>query len=114
MPAKKSLTPDELMLCRVCLAVGKLPSEVLDAPSTDFDLLERYYVEEPWGSWRDNLHAAIIAREVLKANGFKVPKLDVFMVKGPARRDAEEKAARQGVFAMMKAIAVRKRRTKTK
>lgn len=102
------------MLCRVCLAVGKLPSEVLDARSQDFELLERYYLEEPWGPWRDNLHAAIIARETLKANGFKAPKLDVFMVKGPARRHAEERAARKGVVDMLKAIAVRKRRTKKK
>lgn len=84
-------------------------------PATDYDLLARYWREEPWGPWRDNLHAAIIARAVIKAGGhFKEPKLDVFMLKSRSQKQAEEQAAGKGVMAMFKAIAVRKRRAKKK
>lgn len=91
-----------------------LPHEVAELPASEAELLERYWLEEPWGPWRDNLHAAIIARETLKANGFKAPKLDVFMLKSRSARQAEQQAAGKGVIDMFKAIAVRKRRAKKK
>jgi hypothetical protein len=30
------------------------------------ELLNRYWLEEPWGAWRDNIHTAIIAREIAR------------------------------------------------
>lgn len=91
-----------------------LPCEVLELPSSEYDLLQRYWLEEPWGPWRDNLHAAVVARTSLKAGGFRAPKLDVFMLKSRAQRDREERAAGKGFIAMMKNIAVRRRREKKK
>lgn len=82
-------------------------------PAREVELLERYWLEEPWGPWRDNVHTAIIARETLKANGFKAPKLDVFMLKSRSQREAEQQAAGEGVISMLKAISVRKKRTKS-
>lgn len=91
-----------------------LPCEVLELPASEYALLERYWLEEPWGPWRDNLHAAVISRTTLKAGGFKVPKLDAFMLKSRSQREAEEQAAGKGFVDMLKAVAVRKRRAKKK
>lgn len=91
-----------------------LPHEVAELPASEAELLERYWLEEPWGPWRDNLHAALISRTTLQAGGFKPPKLDVFMHKSSSRRQAEQQAAGKGVIEMFKAIAVRKRRAKKK
>lgn len=41
-----------------------LPSEVQAIGASDYDLLLRYWRAEPWGSYRDNMHAALIANEV--------------------------------------------------
>lgn len=55
------------MACRIAGYLGCAPHEVQDLPAADFDLLVRYYAEEPFGVWRDNIHAAMIAREVRRA-----------------------------------------------
>jgi hypothetical protein len=59
---------------------------VLALPAEDFDLLVRYYGEEPWGAWRDNLHAAIIAREVRAGRAKGRINLDDFMVVDKRRK----------------------------
>jgi len=77
------------MVCRVAGYLGCAPSEVEDLSTLDFDLLKRFYSVEPWGAWRDNLHAAIIAREVVRSRlrpGAKGPDLEVFMVMDPEKR----------------------------
>lgn len=92
-----------------------LPCEVGELPSSEADLLARYWAEEPWGPWRDNLHTAIIAREVLRASGrFNAPKLDAFMVQAPAKIAQQGRAAGKSFMGMMKSIAVRKKRVKPK
>lgn len=62
-----------------------------DLPPQDFDLLLRYWLEEPWGPWRDNLHAAIIAREARRFR-MKHPnaRIDLrqFFFDNPAKRRA--------------------------
>ena len=50
--------------CRISGYLGCAPHEVYDLPANDVELLRRYWLEEPWGAWRDNIHAAIIAREI--------------------------------------------------
>lgn len=44
-----------------------------------------YWLEEPWGPYRDNLHAAIIAREIQRPNLRKgaTVNMAMFMVKRP-------------------------------
>lgn len=79
----------------------------------------RYWNEEPWGTWRDNAHAGLIAAAVLnpyRKKGAKALGFDAFMLKNQeianadnmnsllkqwkgmarprAERDAERKAAR--------------------
>lgn len=79
-----------------------------------------YWQEEPWGPYRDNLHAAIIAREVIRPHLKRHAKVDIkdFML-----QPAEQKAAArvdsfiQALFAMSKpkgkAKAVPKRKAKS-
>ncbi len=77
---------------------------------------QKYWELEPWGSFRDNLHAAIIAREVRKA--FASPKavvtLDDFMVENPAvRQEQIEKKRAQAAsqfIGMLKVVATKRPR----
>lgn len=49
----------------------------------------KYWAAEPWGPYRDNLHAAIVAREVRRpqlAKGARKPEIDDFMVSDPRER----------------------------
>jgi len=52
------------MLCRISLLLGRPPSEVMALPVSDMNLLTAYWQDEPWGPWRDNLHAGLIASAV--------------------------------------------------
>lgn len=111
MTCKKSLTPDQLFQCRAGLALGVPPSSVENLGCSDYDLLRRYWNKEPWGPYRDNLHAAIIAREVRRGNYKGEHLLDQFMVMLPedqvqlkASRGKQEKSK---LFGAMKAIATR-------
>jgi hypothetical protein len=66
---------------------------------------KRYYEVEPWGPWRDNLHVALLAREVRRTRFPRSPaKLQEFMVRSPWERAAE---AEQNLFAMFGATAVK-------
>lgn len=89
--------------------MGLLPSQIEDIPASDHDLLVRYWIEEPWGPWRDNMHAAMIALELHRANFKGEVSLSDFMVKGPWKRaqDAAEKqvAAKRDLFAYFRTIA---------
>jgi hypothetical protein len=52
----------------------------------EIDRWQRYWVEESWGTRRDNLHAAMIVSELLKPHigeGGKAPALEDFMFKHP-------------------------------
>jgi len=52
---------------------------------------QRYWDAEPWGPWRDNVHAAIVAREVRRmiARDRAAPKLEAFMLRDPTERAVE-------------------------
>lgn len=63
-----------------------------------------YWREEPWGPWRDNIHAAIIAREVLRGRlkkGVSAPKLDTWILVDPRTRARENRA---GFVAMLRVV----------
>lgn len=64
-----------------------------------------YWEVEPWGPWRDNVHAALIAREVRRPQlkrGAKI-ELDHFMLRDPAQRQREANA--QGIE-LLKALSM--------
>jgi hypothetical protein len=83
-------------------------------PARDYELMSRYWNEEPWGSWRDNIHAALIAAEVRRPNvkqGVKV-QLDDFMLRHPEDREADllakRRTANRNLYNALKAMATRK------
>lgn len=41
---------------------------MLDLPEREIDRWRLYWGEEPWGPYRDNMHAAMIVTELLKPN----------------------------------------------
>lgn len=81
-------------------------------PAGEYLAWVAYWEVEPWGPWRDNVHAAIIAREVIRANprlkrGAKMPDLSHFMLIDPATR---QRAANERVVAVLQALATGGRR----
>lgn len=65
---------------------------------------QRYWDEEPWGPWRDNVHMAVLAREVRRARVKPNTRIDLgqFMVRNPEDRRRE---GEQNFFGMMQAVA---------
>jgi len=66
---------------------------------------QRFWRAEPWGPYRDNLHTAILAREIrrpqLKPGTLIDP--DDFMIRPPLARAADRVSAFvRGLFAMSK------------
>lgn len=80
------------MLCRISLLLGRPPSEVRTLPFSDLHLLGCYWEEEPWGPYRDNLHAAQIAATVANSGHRKLRRavqVRDFMIK-PVRQRREQ------------------------
>lgn len=50
-------------------------------PSSEFTRWQRYFVQEPFGVVRDNMHAALVAREIRRVMTGQDPKLDNYMLK---------------------------------
>lgn len=98
----------------MALALGLLPSEVENMPVRDYEMLERYWMHEPWGAWRDNLHAALIAMEVIRPNLKKGARisLDAFMVRHPddlvQAREQKRTTATRNLFQLFKAMATKR------
>lgn len=65
----------------------------------------QYWNEEPWGSVRDNMHAALIITELLKPHlpeGASPMSIDQFMLKSKAELD---EAARLRIVSALSAMA---------
>lgn len=75
-------------------------------------LLEQYWVEEPWGPVRDNIHAGMIAA-VVANSGFRKFKKSLsatdFMLKP---REREQQENRGSLLALFRAIATKKEKNK--
>lgn len=65
---------------------------------------QRYWDVEPWGPWRDNLHAAIISREIRRRGARRGARIgvDQFMVKSPTTR---RKESEQNLFTLLQAVS---------
>lgn len=76
---------------------------------SDYMLLQKYWMQEPWGAYRDNLHAGIIAREVRRGNFRGAHSIEPFMIvhKDLRKVPAEQRAANNGLISMLKTIAKR-------
>jgi hypothetical protein len=78
--------------------MGIPPSLVEQMGAKDFDLLARYWEAEPWGPWRDNMHAALICREIRRPylkDPTKLTPLIEFMIRPPEEIAQERIEQRQ-------------------
>jgi hypothetical protein len=60
----------------------------------EYESWRRYWSAEPWGPWRDNLHTAILAKEIRRPQmqrGARI-NLESFMVQDPTKRAREASA----------------------
>lgn len=106
---KNSLTPAELFDHRLAFFVlGCTVEEMLERLTpAQYMKAERFWLEEPWGPWRDNLHAAIISRAALAPHVRKGTKIDMdaFMI-----RDRAEEAPERVTSSIRFLFAVAKER----
>jgi hypothetical protein len=78
--------------------MGIPPSAVGQMAATDVDLLARLWDHEPWGPWRDNMHAALICREIRRPytnDPSKQIPLSVFMLRDPDEIQQERQEQQQ-------------------
>lgn len=99
------------MECRISALLGRPPSEVRALPMSDLALLSRYWAHEPWGAWRDNVHAGFIAAAITNG-GMRRPKKPVawkdFMLKPPPST-LERRKRGLGLVSALRALAVGKK-----
>lgn len=93
MTTKKSLTPAEIFDYRLASLLGWTDPEEMKRSMTQRAYLgwQRYWDDEPWGPYRDNMHAAIIAREVRRPYMRRgtTTKIADFLIVNPLRRQRE-------------------------
>lgn len=99
-----------MFTCRLALAMGVPPSHIEQWASRDVALLARYWNEEPWGPVRDNMHAALIAREVRRP-WLKDPSknsLDDFMImQREARIEQQREEQTRSIFQALRGMGKR-------
>lgn len=77
----------------------------------DYDLLQRYWAEEPWGAYRDNVHAAIIAREIRRGTVKGAHAIKDFLLQTAEKRAEDEmQQGRSGLFGMFRAMVTKGKR----
>lgn len=80
-------------------------------PARDFDLLQRYWLAEPWGPYRDNLHAAMITLQLMRPHLKKGVSLtiDDLMYKPADVRAEETKTKREratrNLYGLLRSLA---------
>lgn len=71
-------------------------------PRRVYDGWRLYWNEEPWGPWRDNLHTAVVARELARnvPGRRRAPDLQAFFYRNPfAQADQSNATAVLGTLA---------------
>jgi hypothetical protein len=65
--------------------LGLSVGQVLDLPESELIRWRKYWSEEPWGPYRDNVHTAMMIAELLRphlAKGAKI-EMEAFMLRHP-------------------------------
>lgn len=88
---KNTLTPVELFDHRLAALLGYADIDLMKRSMTYRMYLnwQKYWEEEPWGPWRDNFHAAMLAREVRRTVFKSGLELNRFMYTNPNKRVKE-------------------------
>jgi hypothetical protein len=69
----------------------------------EFDQWHSYYLQEPWGAWRDNVHAGLIAAAVANFSTRKLKRpatFDDFLLKQKDDAKAANRGRLLGLFRM--------------
>ena len=87
------MTPEQLFEHRLAALLGLTLGELDALPARELERWALYWSEEPWGAYRDNLHAAMIVSELLKPHLQKDAKLSItdFMFEHEDDRKARAK-----------------------
>lgn len=78
-------------------------------------MLQRFWLHEPWGPWRDNLHAAMLAIEIRRPYLKKGAKSRIgdFMIRHPdelaEEQESQRRTATRNLYHLFKSIAKRKK-----
>jgi hypothetical protein len=107
------LTPEDLFRHRLAALLGRPLAEIDELSDREYRSWLRYWAEEPWGPYRDNMHAAMLAVQILRPHvreGKKAPALEDFMFKPPEDPEIVRKRNALTFLAMLKSSA-KKRRT---
>jgi hypothetical protein len=75
--------------------LGRSIGEVLQLPHRELEDWGLYWKEEPWGAYRDNMHAALIIANLLRPHMEDPAKpidLAAFMFENPEDRRERERA----------------------
>lgn len=92
------------MECRISLLLGRPPSEVRALPMSDLQQLGLYWSVEPWGPWRDNVHAGQIITAIYEASLKKLrrpPSWKDFMLRPREEKQAENRGSLLSALRMM-------------
>lgn len=94
---------------RLALALGRTVAQLGRMSEREMQRWHRYWIEEPWGTYRDNLHAAMIAVELRRPQARKGSKLSIDTFMWKPKDTAREKRAglNAKLLAIVKAKAVR-------
>lgn len=104
------MTPEELFEHRLASLLGLSLGALEELPQRELDRWARYWSEEPWGTYRDNMHAALIIRELLKPHlpeNSKVPPLSDYMFE---HEEDRKQRARQKLLAELTMVTRKRKR----
>jgi hypothetical protein len=105
------LTPEQLFEHRLAALLGRSIGELDELPVRELERWSLYWIEEPWGPYRDNVHAALIVTELLRPHLKEGATLNMadFMLRHKEDRDA---IARAKLVAYLSAMAANSERAK--
>jgi hypothetical protein len=90
------LTPQEIFEHRLAALLGCSIGDLLELPARELDRWRLYWAEEPWGPYRDNMHAAMIVTELLKPHlkrGSPSPSIRDYLFEHPDDATNRRRAA---------------------
>jgi hypothetical protein len=93
---------------RLALALGLTLSDLGQMGTREFNRWFRYWLEEPWGSYRDNLHTGILASiltNVHRRKGSRRASVDDFMLMSKETRKSKDT---RGMLDFFRRVGVRK------
>jgi hypothetical protein len=94
----------------VAALLGKHLAEIDAMPASEFDRWALYWTQEPWGPYRDNMHAAMLAVQILKPHVKDPKKLNPsdFMYRAATGEDEIKRRNALSFYHLLKSQAVRK------